>query len=172
MIQESGIRLRSIKDKHVAGLLKSPRWLRWFFGMDMANAQWIPQEGFGSQLILAMRIPSRLQGWFDIIHGGGADFVLHDVAGVAALVHARRHNKVVLGHSIEVVYERPLPLRSSARVIATIDGQEDGDILRTLGEIRFIDPRDGTEKVHAHGVLRVKEVDEIRYALRPHHGHR
>jgi len=172
MNQETGIPLRSIKDKHVVSLLKSPRWLRWFYGMDMANAQWIPQEGFGSQLILSMRIPSRLQGWFDIIHGGSDDFIIHDVAGVASLIHARRHNKVVLGHSIEVVYERPLPLRSPARVIATIDGMEGGDILRTLGEIRFIDPRDGQEKVHAHGVLRVKEVDEIRYALRSYHRHR
>ena len=138
----------------------------------MANAQWIPQEGFGSQLILTMRIPSRLQGWEGIIHGAGTDSINHDVTGVAALIHARRNDKVVLGHSIEVVYKRPLPLRSQARVIATVDGIEDEYILRTLGEILFIDPRDGREKVHAHGVLRVKEVNEIRYALRPHHGHR
>lgn len=161
MIQETGIRLGSIKDKHVVSLLHSPRLLRWFYGMDMGNAQWIPKEDFGSQLILAMRIPPRLQGWLGIIHGGGTDFIIHDVAGVAALIHARRDDKVVLGHSIEVVYKRPLPLQSPVRVIATIDGMEDEDILRTLGEIRFIDPRDGQEKVHAHGVLRVKEVDKI-----------
>lgn len=171
MIQESGVPLHSIKDKHVVSLLQSPRLLRWFFGLDMANAYWIPEEDFGSQLILSMRIPSRIQGWVRIIHGGATDFIIHDVAGVAALIHARRHDKVVLGHSIYVEYKRPLPVRSPVRVIATIDGQE-GDILRTLGEIRFIDPRDGKEKVHAHGVLRVKEVDEIRYASRSYHRHR
>lgn len=172
MIQESGVPLHNIKDEYVVSLLKSPRLLRWFYGMDMANARWVSQEGFGSQLVLSMRIPSRLQGWVGIIHGGGDDFIIHDTAGVAALIHARRHDKVVLGHSIEVKYLRPLPLRSPARVIATIDGIEHGDIVRTLGEIRFIDPRDGREKVHAHGVLRVKEVDEIRYASRSHHRHR
>lgn len=158
---ESGVPVYMIRDPHVVNLLQSPRILRWFYGMDMAHARWILREGIGSQLILNMRVPSRLRGWSGINHGGGTDFIIHDVAGFAALLEARRHDKIVLGHSIQVGYMRPLPLLTPVQVIATID-QSEGDVILSSGVIRFVDPSTQHEKVYARGVLRTKMVSEIR----------
>lgn len=158
--RERSIPLRDIIDAKVVDLLESSAGVHSAFHIDMNRARWLPDR---SRLILDMEIAPEAQGWSGIIHGGITDFLLHDLTGIAALIHARERNQVVLGSKFAAKYCRPLPLGTSVEVEATIGEKNQGDFIYCQGEIRD-DQSTPQAKTYAEGLLRVKAVSEIRRA--------
>lgn len=162
MIKEiSTVRLADVRDEEVQGLLRTSKPLHDFFHMNMDEAKWKPNS-VASTLSVDMTIPVDMQGWGRIAHGGGIDFILHDITGFASLLFVRseRPNHVVLGRDIEVSYRRPLPIGQSVEVFAAIEMAEDDRVI-TSGYIRPIGSVGVDDKYFARAKLTTQTVDAI-----------
>ena len=156
------IRLADVKDDAVQGLLQTSKPLHRMFHMDIDNAEWKP-HGIASTLKLDMIISPTMQGWGRIAHGGGIDFVLHDIAGLASLLFARSENpkQVVLGSEMKASYHRPLPIGSKVEIFAAIE-QVSGNRITTSSIIRPIGSVDMDGNHYSRALLKTLMVSEIR----------
>lgn len=161
-LSKEGIPLGDIADHHVERLLASSEPVHAALGVNIRNARWFP-DLLRPSLLLNMDITSQMQGWSGIIHGGMTDFLLHDVTGLAALLYARRQDRIVLGSTFTATYTRPLPLRTPVQITAVIEDGSEADYISCSGVVRQdIGRVDAQGKSYAEGVLRVKMVAEIR----------